>query len=140
MTLDQTRQLGIEFERRVQTMIPETEYAEKLDTDTIFSYLNQYQDMLIHDLYKSLGTIAQQPRPSEYIETILQSMLSYFAVNLEPVDGYPYQYSALLPADFGLYINSTTRTDSTYSMKNTTEEESLSGIVPNNFVSQTIAQ
>lgn len=60
MTLDQTRQLGIEFERRVQTMIPETEYAEKLDTDTIFSYLNQYQDMLIHDLYKSLGTIAQQ--------------------------------------------------------------------------------
>ena len=32
MTLEQTRQLGIEFERRVQTMIPETEFAAKLHT------------------------------------------------------------------------------------------------------------
>lgn len=40
MTLEQTRQLGIEFERRVQTMIPETEFVAKLDTDTIYSYLN----------------------------------------------------------------------------------------------------
>ena len=35
MTLEQTRQLGIEFERRVQTMIPETRLGEKLDTETI---------------------------------------------------------------------------------------------------------
>ena len=40
MTLDETRQLGIEFERRVQTMIPETEYSRKIDTDTIYSFLN----------------------------------------------------------------------------------------------------
>lgn len=58
MTLEQTRQLGIEFERRVQTMIPETEFVAKLDTDTIYSYLNQYQDKYMHDLYKSLGAIA----------------------------------------------------------------------------------
>jgi hypothetical protein len=42
MTLEETRQLGIEFERRVQTMIPEKELADKLDSDTIFSFLNQY--------------------------------------------------------------------------------------------------
>ena len=42
MTDIQTRQLGIEFERRVQTMIPEKEYTEKLDTDTIYAYLNSY--------------------------------------------------------------------------------------------------
>lgn len=60
MTIEQTRQLGIEFERRVQTMIPETEFADKLDTDTIYSYLNQFQDKFMHELYKSLGAIAQQ--------------------------------------------------------------------------------
>lgn len=47
MTLTETRQLGIEFERRVQTMIPETEFLAKLDTDTIYSFINQYQDKLI---------------------------------------------------------------------------------------------
>ena len=52
MTIEQTRQLGIEFERRVQTMIPETEFADKLDTDTIYSYLNQFQDKFMHELYK----------------------------------------------------------------------------------------
>lgn len=41
MTLQETRQLGIEFERRVQTMIPEKE-LDKLDTETIYSFLNQY--------------------------------------------------------------------------------------------------
>jgi hypothetical protein len=54
MTLEQTRQLGIEFERRVQTMIPETEFVAKLDTETIYSYINQYQDQLIHELYRSV--------------------------------------------------------------------------------------
>jgi hypothetical protein len=54
MNIDETRQLGIEFERRIQTMIPETEYISKLDTETIYSYLNQYQDKFIHDIYKSL--------------------------------------------------------------------------------------
>ena len=40
MTIEETRQLGIEFERRVQTMIPEHEFLNKLDTETIYSFLN----------------------------------------------------------------------------------------------------
>ena len=43
MTLNQTRQLGIEFERRIQTILPATENIAKLDTETIYSFLNQYQ-------------------------------------------------------------------------------------------------
>lgn len=142
MTIEQTRQLGIEFERRVQTMIPETEFADKLDTDTIYSYLNQFQDKFMHELYKSLGAIAQQQRPSEYIESILQSMLSYYAINLTaPQEGTTEkQYTATLPNDFGLYLNSTTKVDRTYSMKNITSEEGPSGVVPNTLVSQTVAQ
>jgi hypothetical protein len=40
MTLEETRHLGIEFERRVQIMIPEKEYIDKMDTETIYSFLN----------------------------------------------------------------------------------------------------
>jgi hypothetical protein len=40
MTLEDTRRLGMEFERRVQTMIPEKQFLEKLDTETIYSFLN----------------------------------------------------------------------------------------------------
>ena len=57
MTLEDTRRLGIEFERRVQTMIPEKELLEKLDTETIYSFLNQYQDKYVHDIYRNLDAI-----------------------------------------------------------------------------------
>lgn len=141
MTLEQTRQLGIEFERRVQTMIPETEFVAKLDTDTIYSYLNQYQDKFMHDLYKSLGAIAQQPRASEYIESILQSMLSYYAISLTELQGggNGKEYTAALPKDFGMYLSSTTSVDRTYSMKNVAQDDGPSGVVPNTFISQTVA-
>ena len=74
MTELETRQLGIEFERRVQTMIPEKEFIDKLDTETIYSYLNQYQDKLIHDLYR---TIDQLPTSNNetYVEVLLNGLM-----------------------------------------------------------------
>jgi hypothetical protein len=35
-------------------MIPETEFVAKLDSETIFSFLNQYQDKLIHETYRAM--------------------------------------------------------------------------------------
>ena len=63
MTLADTRRLGIEFERRVQTMIPDTEFLEKLDTETIYSFLNQYQDKYVHEIYRNLDQIQGLHRP-----------------------------------------------------------------------------
>lgn len=74
MTLLETRQLGIEFERRVQTMIPEREF-DKLDTETIYSFLNQYQDKYIHDIYRNLDQIQSGTKLSAHVESVLQSML-----------------------------------------------------------------
>ena len=71
MTLEETRQLGIEFERRVQTMIPEKELVDKLDTETIYSYINQYQDKFVHYIYRSLDSVSAPSKPSAYLETIM---------------------------------------------------------------------
>jgi hypothetical protein len=42
MTIEQTRRLGIEFERRLQTMFPAAKTIAKVDTEDIYSFLNQY--------------------------------------------------------------------------------------------------
>lgn len=83
MTLQQTRQLGIEFERRIQTMIPEAEFLDKLDTETIYSYLNQYQDKYIHEIYRNLDSIPSGTKLSAHVESVLQSMLTSVTLSVE---------------------------------------------------------
>lgn len=116
MTLQETRQLGIEFERRVQTMIPEKEFVDKLDTETIYSYLNQYQDKLIHDLYKLLDQVPQS-NSQTYIETLLNSMLTTYTGDYMTniYDPKYYTYCGVnLPGNFGLYVDSNSLVNSSY--------------------------
>ena len=103
MTLEQTRQLGIEFERRVQTMIPETEFVAKLDTETIYSYLNQYQDKLIHEIYRSIDQVPSSNN-EKYFEILMQTLLKSDWLDIH-TDENGFKY-AELPENFGLYINS----------------------------------
>lgn len=127
MTLAQTRQLGIEFERRVQTMIPETEFVAKLDTETIYSYINQYQDKLIHDLYRTVDQIPVSNNET-YIETLLNSMMN--TVELTPSSTRPI-CRCELPTNFGLYIKSYSNVESSYRFKS----DNTGGIVPNELIS-----
>lgn len=128
MTLQETRQLGIEFERRVQAMIPETEFVAKLDTETIYSYLNQYQDKLIHDLYRSVDQIPVSNNHT-YIETLLNSLAKSTTLNLA---GEGPIFRAELPNNFGLYIKSYSNVDSSYRFK---DAERTDGILPNELIS-----
>lgn len=134
MTLEETRQLGIEFERRVQTMIPETEIVSKLDTETIYSYLNQYQDKFIHEIYKALDNIPTPSKPSAYVERIIQGLLtSYDKDDIQPSNG---EFTVNLPGDFGLYVESRTVVSDSYSYKS---NEPADGNIPNVLVSKTEA-
>ena len=132
MTLDETRQLGIEFERRVQTMIPETEIALKLDTETIYSYLNQYQDKFVHDLYKVMDNIPTPSKSSAYVETVLQGLLCIVDPKINKGD---QKYTIDLPNDFGLYSNSITKVSDTHSYKKG-EDQKFPGQIPNVLVAQ----
>ena len=126
---DMTSRLGIEFERRVQTMIPETEFALKLDTDTIYSYLNQYQDKLIHDIYRSLDGIQSGSKLSARIETVLQKLLT--KETKTPVD------DVITLTDLGLYVRSTSNVTSAYRYKANDYTISPAKSIPNTLVSQT---
>ena len=44
----------------------------KLDTDTIYAYLNSYQDKYIHDIYRTLDQIKSGSKLSAHVESILQ--------------------------------------------------------------------
>lgn len=124
MNIQETRNLGIEFERRVQTMIPETEIAMKLDTETIYSYLNQYQDKFIRDLYKTVDQVPVS-NVQQYIEKVLNSMSTSFDTDVSQSTT-----QIQLPSNFGLYISSYSKVDKAYEYKGTGE----SGVLTNKLV------
>lgn len=138
MTLNETRQLGIEFERRIQTMIPEKEF-DKLDTETIYSFLNQYQDRYIHDIYRNLDNIQSGTKLSSHVESVLQTLLKTseltVAGNSNPIDT-PLSIVCELPPDFDMYVRSTSIVSNTYNFKVSNNTNQGLKIIPNQFVSQ----
>lgn len=138
MTLNETRQLGIEFERRIQTMIPEKEF-DKLDTETIYSFLNQYQDRYIHDIYRNLDNIQSGTKLSSHVESVLQTLLKTSeltaAGNSNPIDT-PLSIVCELPTDFDMYVRSTSIVSNTYNFKAPNNTNQGLKIIPNQFVSQ----
>ena len=150
----QTRQLGIEFERRVQTMIPEKEYTEKLDTDTIYAYLNSYQDKYIHDIYRNLDQIKSGSKLSAHVESVLQNMLKTQTISIDQAQDYTKDIedtngivimengrSVSYPLDpqFYMYVRSVSNVSSTYAFKSRetkNEGELPIRVIPNELVSQ----
>ena len=134
MTIEDTRRLGIEFERRVQTMIPDTEFLDKLDTETIYSFLNQYQDKYVHEIYRNLDQIQSGSHLSAHVESVLQSLIGEATLKVGTGDvlenatkdievgegvivatGRSITYK--LPVDFYLYLKSVSNVTKTFAFK-----------------------
>lgn len=155
MTPEQTRQLGIEFERRIQTMIPERE-LDKLDTETIYSFLNQYQDKYIHDIYRSLDQIPTGTKLSAHIEAVLQAMLREVTISADSTKGDAMDAATnitdpngisisdtgrsviyKLPQTFYMYVRSVSNVSTTYSFRSSNNSNTLPiRVLPNELVSQ----
>ena len=155
MNIDDTRQLGIEFERRVQTMIPERE-LDKLDTETIYSFLNQYQDKYIHEIYRGLDQIPSGTKLSAHVEAVLQAMLRDVEISADPEDnecidtvnaikdqngitisdtGRSIIYK--LPETFYMYVRSVSKVSTTFSFKSGENNPNAPiRVLPNELVSQ----
>lgn len=146
MTLNQTRQLGIEFERRIQTILPATENIAKLDTETIYSFLNQYQQKYVHDIYRGLDKVESGTQLATHVERILQSMLKSAELHEVSDDSnYSIQYdntgisdsgrskTYVVPVDYQMYVRSVSNVTSTFSWRGS--DDSVD-VLPNVFTSQ----
>lgn len=154
MTLEETRRLGIEFERRIQTMIPENEFFGKLDTETIYSYLNQYQDKYIHDIYRNLDSIPSGSKISAHVESVLQAMLSSATIPVETSEDNTHVENIVdtngltiidtarsikftLPKNFYMYLRSVSNVTQTFTYKQGSESKtSPIRVIPNVLMSQ----
>ena len=135
MNTEQTRQLGIEFERRIQTMLPQKEFIDKLDTETIYSFLNQYQDKYIHELFNNLDKLSENKSIDIRIGEILSPLLT--TVNLDKdteksttlIDYYN------LTNDFSMYVRSVSKVNSFYRYKDRNINSLGDKTIANQYVS-----
>ena len=77
MTHEQTRAMIIEIERRLQTMDPTMQIQNKIETDDIVSFLNQYQNMFIKDVYLSKSKARDDKRLSLKLNDYLSTLIRY---------------------------------------------------------------
>lgn len=113
MTHEQTRAMIIEIERRLQTMDPTMQIQNKIETDDIVSFLNQYQNMFIKDVYLSKSKARDDKRLSSKLNDYLSTLIRY-SKNL-PISDIEFnnEYNTRdnfisydLPQDYLTYITS----------------------------------
>lgn len=112
-----SREMQMEFERRITLMNPAFELKEKLTSDTIFSFLNAYTERFVRNNYLQEdqvgdGTRAQKKNADALKGLIVRTLLSKNQKDVQNTDVNSEKF--VLPADYFLYIRSNSRVSATY--------------------------
>lgn len=108
MTLQETRQLGIEVERRLQTILPTFKLENKIDTEDIYAFLNQYQKQYIDELYRQNDNVTSGSRTAVLIEDLLRTLTTHETLLNGASDGSADVRNTvfILPNNYYAYVRS----------------------------------
>lgn len=112
-----SREMQVEFERRITLMNPDFEIKEKLTSDTIFSFLNAYTERFVRMNYLQDdqlqdGTRALKKNADALKGLIVRTTLNQKLPDTANTDEVSDQF--ILPEDYFLYIRSNSYITSCY--------------------------
>ena len=121
-----SRAMQIEFERRIILMNPNFELAEKLTSDTIFSFLNAYTERYVRLNYLQEdavqdGTRAQKKNADALKGLITRGLYAVEAKDENNTDKTSDRVS--LPSDYFLYIRSNSLISKNYKIEEEIQNE-----------------
>ena len=101
MTREETRKLGIEFERRLIEVYPQFASEQKLSTDAIYSFLSEFQTQYVKVLYSNEDDFQRGTRRAKRISDVSRSLIRRVNIKTSNDDGL-YK----LPEDYAMYVRS----------------------------------
>lgn len=121
-----SRAMQIEFERRITLMNPNFELAEKLTSDTIFSFLNAYTERYVRLNYLQEdavqdGTRAQKKNADALKGLVTRGLYAVEAKDENNTDKTSDRVS--LPSDYFLYIRSNSLISKNYKIEEEIQNE-----------------
>lgn len=103
------REMQIEFERRLALMNPELANNQKVDSDTIFSFLNAYSVRFVQQVFLMEDSTSNDTRSQKYGKDSIHSLLTKTTltpVEAQATDLEPNNYFFILPDDYFAYVRS----------------------------------
>lgn len=101
MTKEETRKLGIEFERRLIEVYPQFASEQKLSTDAIYSFLSEFQTQYVKILYSTEDDFQRGTRRAKRISDVSRSLIRRVNIKTSNDEGI---YN--LPDNYAMYVRS----------------------------------